>query len=336
MLFMNKEIKRVAIVRLSALGDIINSAVVLQFIHSEYPNAQIEWITEEMFAPLLLQIQELDCVHTLNIKKIKQNKSFTLLKETIQKLKSLGDFDCIIDMQGLLKSAIVSRLIGKNTHGFDKDSTRESLAAFFYKTSSHIAYEAGVVKRNCFVVSDALNFEISDAMIENKKPIFKVQDEFLLQRARKNIAFVIGASWESKIYPKEQIVEVCNLLKEDAYIIWGDEQERQNAEWICEHSEYATLAPKLHLDELIAFISAMDLLIGNDTGPTHLAWAQNRASITLFGPTTSRMIYETPRNIAIKSPSKVNILKINKNDFSICEIAPQDIAAKAKELLYGL
>jgi heptosyltransferase-1 len=336
MLLMNKEIKRVAIVRLSALGDIVNSAVVLQFIRVAYPNTQIEWITEELFAPLLLTNKELDVVHTLNIKKLKKEKSFTQLKETINKLKALGPYDLIIDMQGLIKSAIVSRLLGKETHGFDRNSTRESLAALLYKTSSHISYESGVVKRNCFLVSDALKFEISDEMILNKNPIFQVDEEFILQKEKKNIAFVIGASWNSKIYPKESILKVCNALEEEAYIIWGNEEEREVAEWICEQSAYATLAPALTLAELVAFISAMDLLIGNDTGPTHLAWAQNIPSITLFGPTTTRMIYETPKNIGIKSPSHVNILKIDRNDFTIKDIQVKVIIHKAKELLYGL
>jgi heptosyltransferase-1 len=333
---MNKEINRVAIVRLSALGDIVNSAVVLQFIRAAYPHVKIEWITEEVFAPLLLLNKEIDKVHTVNIKKIKKEKNFTLFKETLFKLKNLGDFDLIIDMQGLLKSAIVSRLIGKNTHGFDKNSTRESFAAFFYKTSSRISYESGIIKRNCFLVSDALGFTINDTMLLNKKQVFEINKEFILSKEKKNIAFVIGASWGSKIYPKEQVIKVCNALAEDVYIIWGSENERETAEWICEHSEYATLAPQLKLSELVSFISSMDLVIGNDTGPTHLAWAQNIPSITLFGPTTTRMIYETPVNIGIKSSSKVNLLKIDKYDYSIKEIQTKLITHKAKELLYGL
>jgi lipopolysaccharide heptosyltransferase I len=333
---MNKEINRVAIVRLSALGDIVNSVVVLQFLRAAHPDVTIEWITEEVFAPLVLLTKEIDKVHTVNIKKLKKEKSFELLKETISKLKNLGDFDLIIDMQGLIKSAIVSRLIGKNTHGFDKDSTRESLAAFFYKTSSHISYESGVVKRNCFLLSDALGFPINDEMLLNKKPVFEISKKYSFSKEKKNIAFVIGASWASKIYPKEQVVKVCNTLTESIHIIWGSEDERETAEWICERSEYATLAPQLKLTELVSFISSMDLLIGNDTGPTHLAWAQNIPSITLFGPTTTRMIYETPVNIGIKSPSKVNLLKIDKYDYSIQEIQAKLITHKAKELLYGL
>ena len=335
MSLMNTKIKKIAIVRLSALGDIINSAVVLQFIKQYYPNAQIDWICEEVFSSVLHANKELYAVHTVNLKALKKNKSFSLLKKTISQLSALDEYDIIIDMQGLLKSAIVARIIGKSTHGFAKNSTRESLAALFYKTTSCVPYEENVIKRNCFVVSDALGFEITNAMILHKKPIFSPTKEFTLRSDKKNIAFVIGASWASKIYPKEAVAKVCDALQEQCYIIWGNKTEKEHAEWIVQHSKYATLAPKLTLVELISFISGMDLLIGNDTGPTHLAWAQNIPSITLLGPTTTRMMYETPINKAIKSPSAVNLLKINKNDFSIKEIPSQKVTQQAKELLYN-
>ncbi len=335
---MKKDIKRIALVRLSALGDIVNSAVVLQFLHKEFPLAKIEWITEEVFAPLLQNHPFVHAVHTLNLKKLKTQKSFSLLKETILYLRSLGEFDVIVDIQGLIKSAIVSRLIGKNLHGFDKNSAREGFASYFYKTTSHIAYEENIVKRNALVVCDALGFVITDAMLLNKEPIFThsklgPKSAAVMAKVQKNIALVIGASWESKKYPKEKYAALCDALGENCIIIWGGEAEKESAMWICENSSHATLAPKLSLSELVDLISSVDLLIGGDTGPTHMAWAQNIPSITLFGPTTSRMMYETPKNRAIKSPSKVDIHKINKNDFSIKEIQVQEILMQAKELL---
>ncbi len=335
---MKKDITRIAIVRLSALGDIVNTAVVLQFIHKEFPHAKIEWITEEVFAPLLQNHPLISAVHTVNLKKLKREKSFSLLKETVSHLRSLGEFDIIIDIQGLVKSALVARLIGKNVHGYDKDSAREGLASLFYKTTSHVAYDESIVKRNSFVASHALGFEITDAMLLNKKPIFphaklSSETQAVMAENQKNIAIVIGASWESKKYRRESIATLCDELEENCIIIWGSEAEREDGMWICENSSHATLAPKLSLTELIDLISSLDLLIGNDTGPTHMAWAQNIPSITLFGPTTSRMIYETPVNISIKSPSKVDIHKINKNDFSIKEIKVEEILSKAKELL---
>ena len=327
---------KIAIVRLSALGDIINSSVVLEFLHKHFKSIEIDWICEEVFAPLLQDHPLISRVCTINLKEIKKSKSLSLLRQNYNKLKSLGDYDIVIDMQGLIKSAIVSRMISKNTHGFDKKSTRESLAALFYKTVSSIDYSENVVKRNCFVVSDALGFEITPNEIQNKGPIFPISKEFFFSNDKKNVVLVVGASWDSKIYPKEELVKVCKELKEQFYIVWGNKQEKADAEFIASHTKYATVAPQLKLDELVSFISQADLLIGNDTGPTHMAWAQNIPSITLLGPTTKRMIYETPINIGIKSPSKVDIMKIDKNDFSIKEISYKEIVNKAKELLYGV
>lgn len=336
MLSMNKDIKKIAIVRLSALGDIVNSAVILQFIHQKYPDYQVDWIVEEVFAPLLQDHKYIHSVKTINIKKLKKERSFKLLLETIKNIRSLGKYDLIIDIQGLIKSSIVSKLLGKNTHGFDKNSIRESLASLLYFSTSEIPYETNVIERNTSLVADSLNFEINQEMILEKEPIFEITKTFNIPQDKKNIALIIGASWESKIYPKELLVKVCNDLQENCHIIWGNEVEKVNAEWICENSPFATLAPKLTLHELVSFISAMDLLIGNDTGPTHMAWAQNIPSITLLGPTTNRMICETPQNIGIKSPSVVDILKINKNDFSIKDIPYTDILKQAKGLLYGI
>lgn len=330
---MKQDIKKIAIVRLSALGDIVNTTVILQFIHNKYKNIKIDWITEEVFAPILKNHPLINEVHTINLKKIKKEKNFSLLKETFSKLRKLDEYDLIIDMQGLLKSAIVSRIIGKNIHGYDKSSAREGIASLFYKTFSHVDYAQNIIKRNTFLASDALGFEISDDMILSKTPLFPHIEKQNKSDTLKKIGIVIGASWKSKKYPKELVVKLCDELKEDAVIIWGNEAEKQEATWICENSSYAKLAPKCSLDELVKLITDFDLVIGNDTGPTHIAWAQNIPSITLFGPTTTRMIYETPINFGIKSPSEVNIFKINKNDFSIKEIKPQQILQKAKELL---
>ena len=332
------KLSHIAIVRLSALGDIVNATVVLQFIKQKYPDLKIDWITEEVFAPLLENHPLISSVHTINLKKIKKDKSVSLLKQTVKKLKNLPKYDLIIDMQGLLKSSLVARFIGKKIHGFNKDSAREKLSSLFYASSSHVPYELSVIKRNIALLNDALGLHVNDLMIEKKqvtlplyeKPSFVVDAYFV---------FVIGASWKSKIYPKERVVDVCNMLTcklsfgYKSYIVWGNEQEKADAEFIAAHCENAQTAPKLSLSELCALISHAKLVIGNDTGPTHMAWAYNIPSITLFGPTNERMIYETSKNIAIHSDSKVDIFHIDKNDFSIKNIDPQTITTKAKELL---
>lgn len=328
-MLMNSPTLRIAIVRLSALGDIVNTAVVLQIIHQYYPHAQIDWFVEEAFAPVLQNHPLLHEVIPIPLKRIKKTKNFTLLKETIRTLKTREHYDRIIDAQGLLKSAIIASMLPGKVHGFDRASAREGLAAWFYTTTSHIPYEMSIVRRNVMVITEALNIPFRENMITGKSPVFPISPLAL----PRTIGCVIGASWPSKCYPKEQFAQLCNLLPLPCTLIWGSKSEYEDAVWIAEHSSNALIAPKMSLQELVGFIAHCDLIIGNDTGPTHMAWAMNRASITLFGPTTERMIYPTPINIGIKSPSDVDIFHINRNDFSIAAIDPQLIATKAKELL---
>jgi len=324
---------KIAIVRLSALGDIVNSAFVLQFIKQKYPDAKITWICEEVFSDIFkgLDIE----VFAINLKQLKKQKSLSHLFQTIKKLKSLNEFDVVIDMQGLIKSALTARIISPNTHGFDKNSIREKPASWFYKTTTNIPYKENVVKRNAKIISDALKLNISDEMILNKQKVFPILHKNPFKKDTKNVVFIIGASWDSKIYPKKSLVEVINALDINAHIVWGSEKEKEDALFIASKTS-ASLAPKMSLDELVSFISYADLVIGNDTGPTHIAWAQNVASITIFGPTNERMIYKTSKNIAINSDSKVDILHIDKNDYSIKNILPKVVIQKAKELLNGI
>jgi heptosyltransferase-1 len=325
---------RIALVRLSALGDIINTTVVLQLVKKRFPRTHVEWITEEAFAPLLQGHPDLHAVHTVPLKRIKKEKNFTLLMQTVRKLRRLGPYEKIIDLQGLLKSAITARLVGKNVHGYDGASARESLAALFYETSSSIPYAENVIRRNCRLVGEALGFTVSDEEILGKKPTLPLPERpAFLPQGEKCVAAVVGASWPSKQYPKELWATVCGLLHARVILIWGSEMEHEDAEWTAANAANAEVAPQLTLPQLTAVIAYADLTIGNDTGPTHLAWALNRPSITLFGPTTPRMIFETPINIAIESDSDVDITKIDKYDFSIRHIDPQTVAVAARELL---
>ena len=90
----------------------------------------------------------------------------------------------------------------------------------------------------------------------------------------------------------------------------------------------------MSLNQLISVINQMDLVIGPDTGPTHIAWGLNIPSITLFGPTSAyRNCLISNKNHAIESETEVNPFKINKNDFSIKNILVADIVKKSNKLL---
>ena len=327
---------RIAIVKLSAMGDIVHGAIVLQFIKKHYPDAKIEWICEKAFAPVLEDNPDIDVIYTINLKEIKKQKDIGALFGLIKRLRSLGSYDYVIDMQGLIKSAVVSRLIGKNTSGFDRSSTRESIAALLYKNSFNIPYDTNTVDRNIDVVAHSLGFKVLHEEALNKKPfLFYHDDDFAFKSylKEKNIVFVIGSTWESRNYPKELFAELADLLKINCLIVWGGEEEKSRAEWIEANSQYAKVLPKLDINALKALISKSDLVIGNDTGPTHMAWAMNVASIVIFGPTPTSRVHITDINKVVKSPSVVDPYRLNREDFSIKEIRPQEIFEIAKGLL---
>ncbi|MFY4743805.1 lipopolysaccharide heptosyltransferase I [Aliarcobacter butzleri] len=331
--------KRLAIIKLSAMGDIIHAMVALQYIKKQYPNLQIDWFVESAFAPILENNPDINQIIKLDLKSIKKDKKEIINQIKLIKKYKKNSYDLVIDVQGLIKSAIVSFFLGKNRVGFSKNSTREKLASFFYTKRVDIAYDKNAIERNVKVLSQALNFEITKDDILNKKSFlfYKNENEVIyeyLSKDKKNVLFVIGASWPSKMYSKEKFAKIINNLDENCLITWGNEAEKDIANFVANISK-AKVLPKLDLNSLKAIMSKVDLVIGNDTGPTHMAWALNIPSITLFGNTPGyRNTYITNTNKIIESKSIVNPFKLDRNDFSIKEIDENEIINTAKGLLY--
>ncbi|MBE8190184.1 MAG: lipopolysaccharide heptosyltransferase I [Candidatus Thioglobus sp.] len=282
---------------------------------------------------------DINKIHSVNFSQIKSKKSLKLLFSELRKLRKLPKFDLIIDMQGLLKSAIVAKIIPANqTIGFDKNSIREPLAAKFYSDTCKIDYAQNIVKRNLALVCEALEIKITAAEIENKKPFLHFKKHtFKLAKTKQNIAIIPGASSAAKIYPAEKYAQIANILDANFMIIWGNQAEKMMAEKIQQTAPEVHISKQLALDELKALLAKMDLVIGADTGPVHLAWALNVPSITLFGPTPgSRNAYAGEINKILQSESAVNPYKINKNDDSIKSIPVENIAKIAKKLLKNI
>jgi heptosyltransferase I len=329
---------RIAIVKLSALGDIVHAMVVLQFIKKFNNEILIDWFVEESYMELLKLNPDINKVHEVKIQNAKKQKSFALLIREFLKVRKLESYDLVIDMQGLIKSAIISRLIpSKLTLGFDKFSARERLASIFYSKTFKYSYEANVIKRNLALIEYALSFNIGIKEVQNKVPFLyssKQAQTIELSSSKKNILLIPGASHPSKRYPANKLAELTKLIDANFYIIWGNKKEELLALKIKESSPKVTVCNKLGLDSLIFLISKVDLVIGPDTGPTHLSWALNVPSIILFGPTPGhRNTFETLINKVIESESKVNPNKIDKNDYSIKSIRIQEILIIAKQLL---
>jgi heptosyltransferase-1 len=329
---------KIAIVKLSALGDIVHAMVALQFIKAHSPALQIDWIVEERFAGVLKDNPDINAVLTVNLKSLKTDKAGIFRQIKAVRGYAKNNYDLVIDAQGLIKSAITAKLLGGRVAGFDAGSIREKAAAWFYDVKVACAYDANTIDRNALVLSNPLGVTITPEQILNKKPFlfFSNEDQRLydfLPAGRRTIVMIIGSTWESRNYPADKFVKIARALRQNCLIVWGNDEERKKAEWMAMQSDTIKVMPRLDLNSLKALIARADLLIGNDTGPTHMAWALNRPSITLFGPTPVSRVYQTSINKVLKSASIVNPYKLNKQDYSIREIDENAVIELAKSLL---
>ena len=336
---------KIAIIRLSALGDIIQSSIVLQLIKQAHPKASVDWFVDERFKGIL---QAHPLINKLYALPLKDRKLFAVLK-SVQKARKNG-YDIIIDLQGLLKSAVIAKMVGAKTYGYDRHSLKEKLASFFYAHTKRVAYSENIILRNVYLLGFALGREFGKDDIVGKKPCFAADervkktlaDKISFDKKKQNILIHTGSSAENKNYPKERLAILCQMIlaqykKAQIWLCWGSDTEKKAAKFILADAGAAQIAvlPKLSLKELVALTELCTLVIGNDSGPTHLAFAMNKPSITIFGATPSyRNAYETAINKVVDSGKFISDTKhIDKNDFCIQNIDEAQILTYAKALL---
>lgn len=325
--------------------------MAIQFIRKHIANAHISWFCDARFEQIARLLAGVDEVVALPLKDKKFLKSFEILRQ------KQGQFDIIIDLQGLLKSALVSRSLGKNIFGFDRFSTKEGLASIFYTHKYSCNYDKNIILRNLELCAFALNFSFDEKEILTKEPCFLKKSRIPSDESRisnknsripsenskipnensripsKKILIAPFASESSKCYA--HFASVIKGAKEFAqcFLVAGSEPEREKAAKLA--SSGATLLAPLDLAQILEFMDTCDLIIGNDSGITHLAWAQNYATITLFGNRSgARNAFATPKNLIIQATPKheIDAFHIDKSDFCINDIDPAQIIAKAKGL----
>ncbi|GAA7051780.1 lipopolysaccharide heptosyltransferase I [Helicobacter pylori] len=323
---------KIAIVRLSALGDIIVSAVFLALIKERFTNAQIEWFVDERFSAILEHSPYIDKLHPIALKSTLTTFNPLKIFKLFKSLRAY-EYDIVIDMQGLIKSALITQMLkAPKKVGFDYASAREGLSAFFYSQKVSIAYNEPVLKRNFTLLFHALNLpqkEISESLNSRSK-VFSYQDSpkidaLNLNENKLKILFVLETSKINKTYPIERFKELALALENfQICLLWHASEDKATALYGALKNQCdVLLLPKLTLNEVKALLFKMDLIIGGDTGITHLAWALQKPSITLYGNTPmERFKLESPINVSLTGNSNANY---HKKDFSIQNIEPKKI-----------
>ena len=279
---------KILIVKTSSLGDVIHCLPVINDIIAFYPNVQIDWIVEESFADIPHLHPAIHQVFTVAFrrwhKQLFNSTTWSEIKQFKQLIAS-NRYDAVIDTQGLLKSALITRLAKGVKHGYDKQSIRESIASRFYDKTYAIPYQQHAVSRNRTLAALSLDYKPP-----TNSPDYGIQATANVNEVS-NRPFVIalhGTSRDSKLWAIDHWIDLGKALKRqklNMLLPWSNPAELLRAEQIAKGLENAIVLPKLSIAELAAVISQAKAAVGVDTGLSHLAAALNIPTIAIYTDT---------------------------------------------------
>ncbi|MFK5985132.1 MAG: lipopolysaccharide heptosyltransferase I [Pseudomonadota bacterium] len=295
---------RCLIIKISSLGDIIHTLPALTDALNAIGDIQFDWVVEEGFQEIPSWHPAVNKVIPVALRRWKKNiiqsvfsSEWKVFKQQIR----AQQYDVIIDAQGLLKSALLTRLVKGKTYGLDKLSAREAIASHFYQYPQSISRNQHAVERTRQLFAKALDYKLPIAFdygLGNTITNFsKVTDK---TRAKKNqILFFHGTTWETKHWPEQYWLQLARLLISDGYEIllpWGNEQEKLRAQRIKkaikkppDNTKIDTagirILPKMSLQEIFVQLIDVAAVVAVDTGLAHLAAALDIPLVSLFGPT---------------------------------------------------
>lgn len=275
---------KILLIKPSSLGDIIHTLPALSIIRKSFPRSYIVWLVNGNFKELLEGHPYLDEIISFP-RDLFLKKGFSFLKE----LKG-RHFDMVIDLQGLLRSALIGFWSGAGERiGFK--AGREFSPLFYTRP---IAIEAGIlhaVDRNARLASSISGgiFDLDFTFSLSPRAIKKIEELLKgLEFKGEIIALNPATRWPSKRWPEEKWASLADALAEKGAVFFisgpGEEEVVKRIRGLMKKSSFS-LAGQLSLQGLAAFLSRSRLLITIDSGPMHLAGALHIPLISLFGPT---------------------------------------------------
>jgi lipopolysaccharide heptosyltransferase I len=278
---------RILIIKLSSLGDLFHALPAVHNLKVSL-DAQIDWVTNKGYVDLVRCFDDVDDVIGF------PRKAFSANFNEFKKQLRAKEYDLIIDMQGLLKSALTARLA--------RGSRR--IGPSFHREGSKLFYNsvAGPCDRTRHAVIENLDI-ISHLKLEKIQPEFHVTfpqpaaepDSLDLFPKKQNaerpqVAICPASRWKTKNWPTERFAEVAKKLQEsmDASItLLGGPEDIETCRIIEDILEKPcrNLAGKTSIIEMGGILQNVDLLIANDSGPSHMAAAVNTPTLVIFGPT---------------------------------------------------
>jgi heptosyltransferase-1 len=274
---------KVLLIKTSSLGDVVHNLPVASDIRRRFPDARIDWVVEEGYAPLVALHPAVAGIIPVAIRRWRTRPLGSSTWSEIGDLRRLfgtEQYDAVIDTQGLIKSALLARAARGRRHGFDSGSAREGLAARLYDVTHHVARHLHAVTRNRLLVASALGYR-ADAPAE-----YGIRANAAgIEKRRPYAVFLHATSRADKMWPIDRWIGLGRALEArgmQCVLPWGSSEERRRSEAIAgtlSTGQVLALAP---IAELAVVLAGAAAVVGVDTGLTHLAAALGAPVIALF------------------------------------------------------
>ena len=307
----NAEPKNILIIKPSALGDIVHALPVLSSLRGRFPEAKLIWVVNKSFVPLLECVQGLDAVISFDRKGMSRwfcrAADFRVLRQFRQTLRA-GQFDLVLDLQGLLRSAIFAKMTGCRRRVGLKEA--RELASLFYTRqvarpadSVHILDTYFAMLREIGVQTCLPDYHLAAPAPARESVQQKLQENDL---ASKQFAVLVpGSAHAYKCWPAEQFANVAEALHSHygwPAVVVGTPKERVHADAIkaSTSSPVIDFTGQTGIPELIALFQQAGAVVSNDTGPGHIALAVKTPGVIIFGNTNPLRLgpYRRPECIA--------------------------------------
>jgi lipopolysaccharide heptosyltransferase I len=300
---------RLLIVRLGALGDVVHAIPVAAALRRAFPQARIDWLVSAKHREILDLVPVIDRRLVINDRGAAAGG--TALVPALRELRR-ARYDVAIDLQGLIKSALLARLSGApRVIGFSSSYARERPARLFY-TDVHDPGRGGlydpretrhVVELNLGVLA-LLGITGARAEFPIELPPSAAARAVVEQSGGRYALLNPGAAWPNKRWPPARMAAVAIELRQrhglTSAVLWGPGEETLAAAVVAGAGGAAVLSPKTTIADLVALARGAALMISGDTGPTHIAAAVGTPIVGLFGPTRpSRNGPLSPLDIAV-------------------------------------
>ena len=327
------------IIRLGSLGDVIHAVPTAAALRRRYPQARIDWLVDPRYVELLDLVECLDARIPFDPRGLARVGGSE--RATLGVLRR-ARYDAVLDLQGLLKSAVLARLAGaRRTIGFPRAHLREPAARFFYTETPDPGAARHVIDKNLALL-EAL--DVSDRAV--RFPVAIPQAAPAAGAGARTGAgdYAIvnpGAAWPNKRWPPDRFGAVAAALRAEfglrSIVLWGPGERALADAVVAAAGGAAEASAPTRIADLVAIARAARLMISGDTGPVHIAGAVGTPVVALFGPTVpERNGPWSPRDVVVSRVAQCACLyerRCRRGDPCINEIGVEEVLVAARRCL---